>query len=867
MRILTLTFFIFFIGSIRLQAQQNQKFGFELIQYLDTLNGNPNVPLLVEGDQDRIPEIVHQLKGKVRLKAGTLFSLEVPANNVEAFAANEAVQLIDFSLAKPHSLSDTMLINSRANLVQQMQAPLRQNYGGKGVVLGVIDSGIEIEHPDFEDSLGNTRILKIWDQRANYNASRQAGNYTYGVEWDSTDINSGICTHDDNPTEYGHGSNVTGAAASNGLAAGNLKGIAPKVNIISVATDFSKANWLQTVAEAVNYIFDQADSLDMPCVINASVGTYAGSHDGEDIAARMIDQMIQQRGGRALVAAAGNAGAIPFHLQHNVNSDTLFSWFSYQPQLFNNAGGIYFELWSDTTDFNQMHFALGADKPTTSAFVFRGRTPFAQGKNRINQLYTDSIMSHNGNRLAYVQTYVEQSQGRYRMQVGLSGIDSSNYRFRFESTGQGKLDIWSSYALFRSSNIIGQTLPTISQWSEMTKYQRPDSLQTMVSSFTCLPSVITVANYVNRSTYTDVTQTLRSTGFQGGEISPNSSLGPNRKGIQKPDIAASGDYMFAAGRLATLQQAIQNDPQKVSPDSMHYRNGGTSMAAPTVAGMLTLLLEKCPELNHSQLKSALIQSVYTDQFTPTTLPNYKWGYGKANAFQLLSNEVFIPQLITPAPPYCSGDNIVIQADSSYNAYRWFNQDTTTQLALSQSDSVFAWVKNSRGCYSPTDTLNFQFQARPPKPIISQSNDTLFVQAANGQLQWYFNNNLISGATQNFYKVQLRGDYYCELIDSSGCSEFSDTININITEIDQVEAQQSYSIYPNPSKDIIYIELTNSNAPVEVSVLDLSGRTVMQQSFESGKQRIQMDVSLLTKGMYFIQLKSNDVFRIKPIQKL
>lgn len=123
MRTLTFTFILSLLGSFSLQAQKHQKFGFELIQYLDTLNGNPNVPLLVEGEENQIPEIVEQLNGKIRLQVGALFSLEIPAENVETFAKEKAVQLIEFSLASPQTLSDTMLINSRADLVQQCKRP------------------------------------------------------------------------------------------------------------------------------------------------------------------------------------------------------------------------------------------------------------------------------------------------------------------------------------------------------------------------------------------------------------------------------------------------------------------------------------------------------------------------------------------------------------------------------------------------------------------------------------------------------------------------------------------------------------------------------------------------------------------------
>src|SRR5690606_8281212 len=143
---------VFVIFTLQIHSQQTEKVNLELHNYLKSISANEMVPLLVEGDQEQIPEIVEQLNGTVRLKVNNLFSIEIPAQNVKTFAAENAVKLIEFTTASPKSLSDTMLINSRADLVHQMQAPLRQNYSGKGVLLGVIDSGIEIEHPDFQDS-------------------------------------------------------------------------------------------------------------------------------------------------------------------------------------------------------------------------------------------------------------------------------------------------------------------------------------------------------------------------------------------------------------------------------------------------------------------------------------------------------------------------------------------------------------------------------------------------------------------------------------------------------------------------------------------------------------------------------------------
>ncbi|MBL0103977.1 MAG: hypothetical protein IPP51_09635 [Bacteroidetes bacterium] len=62
------------------------------------------------------------------------------------------------------------------------------------------------------------------------------------------------------------------------------------------------------MANAVEYIFNKAQQLGKPCVINASLGDYIGSHDGLDLESQYISNLLNQQAGRALVAAAGNVG-------------------------------------------------------------------------------------------------------------------------------------------------------------------------------------------------------------------------------------------------------------------------------------------------------------------------------------------------------------------------------------------------------------------------------------------------------------------------------------------------------------------------------------------------------------------------------
>ena len=204
-------------------AQTHAKYGFELIEYLKTVTPDSQVPLLVEGNSESLPSIIERYGGRVRLQVDHLFSIEIPAKHVPVFSSEAAVKLIEFSTTPGRTLSDTMLIHTNVDSIIQQALPLRTKYTGKGVLLGVIDSGVELAHSDFQDSTGKTRVLYVWDQKQAFDPTRQALQYNYGVEWDSASINSGASTHDDRASEFGHGSNVTGAAASNGLASGQFR--------------------------------------------------------------------------------------------------------------------------------------------------------------------------------------------------------------------------------------------------------------------------------------------------------------------------------------------------------------------------------------------------------------------------------------------------------------------------------------------------------------------------------------------------------------------------------------------------------------------------------------------------------------------
>lgn len=596
---------------------------------------------------------------------------------------NKELPSFHFEFAPPQLMNDTMRMHHFVDPVHAGTGGLSSSYTGKNVIIGVVDTGIDYQHPDFQDTNGNTRVIRYWDQ--SLNGLNPPMPYNYGQEWDSTDINNGTITSIDGGA---HGTTVTSAAAGNGLANGTNKGVAPDANIVVVQTDFSIPNWTLTVADACDYIFSVADEYGMPAVVNLSLGSYLGSHDGNDPAAEYMENLMDEQAGRIIVSAAGNSGSWgKYHCHGIVTNDTTFVWFKSNPSNQLGANKIYFDFWTDTTSAQTIDFAFGADKPSPS-FGFRGHSSFHSLYSALASIPVyDTIFNDVGQQIATIETYAEIEGPNLHLEVLFQNVDSTSYLYRFMTKGSGSYDLWSGTAL-ALNEIVSTNLPTVAQMPSIVFYQLPDSLQSIVSSWNCSEKVISVANARNRANHIDLNgNTYVPFPSSVGQLSPNSSKGPNRLGVTKPDVTASGDVSLSAGPLSVL-----NDPgaaSLVDSGGWHVRNGGTSMASPVVAGIAALYLEKCRFGTYSSFKTLLTSTAFTDVFTGT-VPNNAYGYGKANALDLL-----LATAVEPIPTITQNNNVL-----------------TSSLAIN-----YQWVKDS------VDLLN-------------DTNSTLIITPPNGYYQVY-----------------------------------------------------------------------------------------------------------------------------------
>jgi subtilisin family serine protease len=278
----------------------------------------------------------------------------VPIDRAEAVRDDPCV----ISLKASQSLHPQLAATIAQMGVEPTQLPSGVSpSGGKDVVVGIVDFGCDFMHGNFRRA-GKTRIEAIWHQAGIASTNSPFG---YGRVYDSAAIDAALAT--DNPyltlgyaprpdsiTQTGtHGTHVMDIAAGNGEGSGQ-SGVAPEATIIFVEADASDIHWDGTGAvhqafgdsvhllEAVRFIFDRAGT--RPCVVNLSLGTNGGPHDGTSLVELGLDALVAEKPNRAVVIAASNSQAHGIHVSGSVtpDSDHDIVWQSV-------SGGGEFELW------------------------------------------------------------------------------------------------------------------------------------------------------------------------------------------------------------------------------------------------------------------------------------------------------------------------------------------------------------------------------------------------------------------------------------------------------------------------------------------------------------------------------------------
>ncbi|MBJ80314.1 MAG: hypothetical protein CMH60_03260 [Myxococcales bacterium] len=469
-------------------------------------------------------------------------------------------------------------------------ATLSHKHQGKGVLIGFIDTGIDLGHPAFLDANSRSRVVALWDQDKQDPKLKKPRNFGYGQLCKAKEIRRSQCTLDD---PIGHGTHVAGIAAGSS----EFSGIAPKADIAMV-----RSNEFTRVADAVAFLFQLADDRNQPVVVNISVGGHYGPHDGRSPLENYLSQLVGP--GKIIVAAAGNDGEQQTHFKATLSAQEQRLKFNNVP--WGKSEDIILELWSDGQTNVEMSVEMHVDNKVVAAQpLIASQSDFMTTRLRLK-----------GNAVADISLGVEYDNARQLAQrmLILNPVKAHrippNAALVLRLKGSGNVDGWLSQKTYRHGHVsFAQT--TEPGWIS------GDSNSSITVPGTS-PDIITVGAYTTREKENEAGILNRLANFS----SRGPTFDPAYTGV-KPDVSAPGKTIASARSYNSNAPLLDGHPE------LSFMQG-TSMAAPHITGVIALMLQADPDLDPQKIKKILKETSRQDSFTGQT-PNHQWGHGKIDA--------------------------------------------------------------------------------------------------------------------------------------------------------------------------------------------------------------------------------------------
>ncbi len=485
-------------------------------------------------------------------------------------------------------------------------------YNGTGVLVGIYDSGIDWKHPDFRkaDDQTKSRIVSIWDQTltAQFGETTPTG-FSTGVEYTRAQIEDEL---DGTPTGYvrendtnGHGTHVSGTAAGNGAAFTDKrhKGFSSDADIVFVKGGNGSFPTTNTI-NALTYFKNVATALNKPIVVNMSIGGQGTAHDGTSSHEVAANSFTTSGTGRVVVISAGNDYGANLHRKVDIAA---------------NAAQTYtFTVASNTSAASVFSFIMYANdnSPVTAKLTTPDGQVYTQN---ISTTTTHSILG--GDLTATMYNYWGNDNNKRYVQLvvsRISGTTNAQGNYTLEITNNGTQQITTHGWLY--SQGVATTL------------QNGDN-EYIVGSPGNASNAITVASYMGRASwYSGASGYFTLTPQES--ISSFSSQGPRVDGVQKPEIAGSGQNVISSRSADSAPAATDI----IAGTTYYVKNQGTSMSSPGVAGAVGLLLQANPTLTAAQVKSRLTANARMDGATGA-VPNMRWGYGKLDIYKAVTDEL------------------------------------------------------------------------------------------------------------------------------------------------------------------------------------------------------------------------------------
>ena len=469
------------------------------------------------------------------------------------------------------------------------------NLKGQGVLMGIIDTGVDYTNPVFQYADKTTRIAAIWDQTIPSETIQEG--IKYGTVFTREQINMALQSEDPykivpSKDENGHGTMAAGISGGSAVPESNFVGVAPGVEFIVVKMKQAKKYLRefyfipeQTVCTqetdylfALEYVLSLASELQKPIVICVSTNASQGAHDGRSLTSRYLSS-VATRSGVGVVIAAGNEGNARRHFFDIV--DPVIGYKVVELNVGNNEKGFIMEIWGQSPSF----------------LVFDILSPSGENISKISASQNERKMID----FIFEPTIIYLN---YSIVEAESGDELILLRFVNPSPG-----IW-SFKVFERGNLktgFHIWLPMEGFISNNTYFIRSDPYTTILAVGNAqVPITVTAYNNMDDSFYI------------------NSSRGYTRLGAIKPNIAAPGVNVTGPN----LNQGFTDFT-------------GTSISAAHTSGVVAMIMEWGVVKGNLVGMSTIEINKFIERGARRALdveyPNRDWGYGILDVFNVFDS--------------------------------------------------------------------------------------------------------------------------------------------------------------------------------------------------------------------------------------
>lgn len=574
--------------------------------------------------------------------ATNVVTANIPINVMEQLSADPEIRYIE--MGRPVEMRmDKARVYSDADKVHAGTAPLESPYFGKDVVVGIVDGGFQYNHAAFYDKdQKNLRVKRAWNMNALVGTPPDG--YSRGAEY-KTEADIIKKKYDNQFDVIGHATHVAGIAAGADHTNGNpYYGIAQESDLVFVSYGYT--NDLSTgIADGVKYVFEYAESVGKPAVVNLSLGSHIGPHDGSSSFDRAIEGLVGS--GRIVVGSAGNEGSDNFHVYKTFNEeDTMLHTFvrSKEGDWSSFIDGVV-DIWGDCA--YTIRFVIYNNLMAS----YGGRGYLYKSKDYSVRDLVDHVISDNptasfdGSTIAKarISAAVEKNQynGKYHVECHISSVTlpKSGVFLGVEIvSNEGTVHMWAdnTYTLLSDNKVSGWDVPT-------------SSYTVGEIGGTC-KKIVTVGAYVSNNRNGKIRQDER-------QKANFSSMGPTADGRVKPEISAPGCQVVSSvpDTRAVLNGSAYDEARVSEINGVKYYYSymqGTSMSAPYVTGTIATWLQANPNLTYDEIIDVFKKTSIRDEYYGIEIPNNNYGYGRISTYygllEVLGKYTSVKDVTAPA---------------------------------------------------------------------------------------------------------------------------------------------------------------------------------------------------------------------------